>query len=67
MAGKQRKWWSTHEIATRWRVSQRTVQRRVETGELPIVKLSPRVNRVSGSTLRQYEQDHELPGDGDAA
>jgi excisionase family DNA binding protein len=60
-------WWTTLEIAIRWKVSRRTVQRRTHTGELPIVKISPRVNRVSAAALEAYERDHEVLVDGDAA
>jgi hypothetical protein len=67
VTGKHAKWWSLRDIARRWGVSLRTVQRRVETGELEVVKISERARRVRPAELRRYEHDHEIRADGDAA
>jgi excisionase family DNA binding protein len=63
---KRQPWWTTLEIAVRWRVSRRTVQRKTHTGELPVVQISERVRRVRGVDLERYEREHGMPND-DAA
>ena len=42
------------EIAARLRVSTRTVERLIEAGTLPAVKVSPRETRVRPSDLERY-------------
>jgi excisionase family DNA binding protein len=54
------RWWSAREIAERWNVSERSVQRKIERGELDAVRISPRVVRVSWRALHRYEREHEI-------
>lgn len=43
------------DIADRWQVNVRTVERKLQAGELPAVRFGPRIVRVRQEDLEAYE------------
>ena len=49
------RWYSIAEAATRLRVSRDTIRRRIARGDLPAIRVSRRIVRISAPALHRYE------------
>lgn len=43
------------DVASRWQVNVRTVERKIQSGELPVVRFGPRIVRIKREDLEAYE------------
>lgn len=52
---------TTAEVAARWRVTPREVQRMCANGEVAHVRIGSRI-RISSAAVAAYERSHSRPG-----
>jgi excisionase family DNA binding protein len=46
---------SVEELATRWRVNRKSIYEAIARGELPVVRIGPRIIRVARSVVESIE------------
>jgi excisionase family DNA binding protein len=51
--------WTVEALSTRWQVSQRTVRRLIERGQLRAVRIGGQL-RVAADVLQRFEERHEV-------
>ena len=55
---------SVEELAARWRVNRKSIYEAITRGELPVVRIGPRIIRVAVSVVESIESQGRVAPEG---